>query len=140
MIVDTGLITSMVITGVIFIAAFASGVALSVGIGLSGASLHLSVAKGITRESTKKFTVKQEKLDSIKLLAQSKLDSVANIISQAIQDGDISDTEFHKVLQERENYRRLKSVIRNQTRAKIKDITKEQRNNCLDRTIRTVGL
>ena len=35
------------------------------------------------------FTVKQEKHDAIKLLAQSKLNSIANIISQAMQDGDI---------------------------------------------------
>ena len=45
-------------------------------------------------KSLKIFTVKQEKHDAIKLLAQSKLDSIANIISQAMQDGDISP---HKV-------------------------------------------
>ena len=125
MIVDTGLITSTVITGGISVAAFASGVGLPVGIALSGTSLVLSLATVITRKSTRTFTVEQEKQDSIKLLAQSKLDSIANIISQAMQDGDISHTEFHKVLQERENYRKLKAEIRNQTKAKVKQITKE---------------
>ena len=38
-IVETGLITSTVITGGIYIAAFASGVGLPVGIALSGTSL-----------------------------------------------------------------------------------------------------
>ena len=47
------------------------------------------------------------------LLAQSKLDSMADIISQAMQDGDISPSEFHKVLQESEKYRKLKADIRN---------------------------
>ena len=94
-IVDTGLITSTVITG-----SFASGVGLSVGIALSGTSLLLSLVTVITRKSFKIFTVKQEKHDAIKLLAQSKLDRIANIISQAMQDGDISPTEFDKVLQE----------------------------------------
>ena len=42
--------------------------------------------------------VKQGKHDANKLLAQSKLDSITDIISQAIQEGDISPTEFHKVL------------------------------------------
>ena len=93
-IVDTGLITSTVITGGISIAAFANGVGLPVGIALSGTSLLLSLATAITRKSFKIFTVKQEKHDAIKLLAQSKLDSIANIISQAMQDGDISP---HKV-------------------------------------------
>ena len=55
--------------------------------------------------------MKEEKHDAIKLLAQSMLDSVADIISQAMQDGDISPTEFHKVLQEREKYRKLKNDI-----------------------------
>ena len=60
-ILDTGLITSTVITGAIYIAAFASGVALSVGIALSGTSLLLSLATVITRKYFKTFTVKQEK-------------------------------------------------------------------------------
>ena len=131
-IVDTGLITSTVITGGISIAAFASGVGLPVGIALSGTSLLLSLATVITRKSFKTFTVKQEKHDSIKLLAQSKLDSIANIISQAMQDGDISPTEFHKVLQEREKYRKLKADIRKQVKNKVKQITKEQREETLE--------
>ena len=77
------------ITGGISIAAFASGVGLPVGIALSGTNLLVSLATVITRKSFKTFTLKQEKHDAIKLLAQSKLNSIANIISQAMQDGDI---------------------------------------------------
>ena len=131
-IIDTGLITSTVIAGGISIAAFASGVGLPVGTALGGTSLILSLATGITRKSFKTFTVKQEKHDAIKLLAQSKLDSITDIISQAMQDGDISPTEFHKVLQEVEKYRKLKADIRNLAKAKIKQITKEQREELLE--------
>ena len=131
-IVDTGLITSTVITGGIRIAAFAKDVGLPVGIALSETSLLLSLATTITRKSFKIFTVKQEKHDAIKLLAQSKLDSITNIISQAMQDGDISPTEFHKVLQEVEKYRKLKADIRNQAKTKVKEITKEQREEILE--------
>ena len=49
-IVDTGIITSTVITGGITIAAFASGVGLPVGIALNGTSLILSLATVITRK------------------------------------------------------------------------------------------
>ena len=129
----TGLIISTIITGGMFVAAFNNGVGLAVGIGLSGTSLLLSVATAITRKSTKTFTVKQEKHDSIKVLAQSKLDSIANIISQAMQDEDISNIEFQKVLQEREKYRRLKAEISKQTRTKIKEITNEQREELLEK-------
>ena len=131
-IVDIGLITSTGITGGISIVAFASGVGLPVGIALSGTSLLLSLANAITQKSFKIFTVKQEKHDAIKLLAQSKLDSIANIISQAMQHGDISPTEFHKVLQEVEKYRKHKAYIRNQAKAKVKEITKEQREEILE--------
>ena len=67
------------------------------------------------RKCSRSLTVKQGKHDAIKLLAQSKLDSIADIISRAMQDGDISHTEFDKVLQEVEKYRKLKADIRNQT-------------------------
>ena len=80
-IADTGLITSTVITGGTSIAAFASGVALPVGIALSGNSLLLSLATVITQKLFKNFTVKQEKHDTIKRLTQSKLDDIANTIS-----------------------------------------------------------
>ena len=131
-IVDTDLITSTVITGGIFIAAFASDVGLPVGIAISGTSLLLSLATSITRKSFKNFTVKQEKHDSIKLLAQSRLGSIANIISQAMQDRDTSPTEFQKVLQEVEKYRKRRAGIRNQAKAKVKQIKKEQREQLLE--------
>ena len=126
-IVDTGLITSTVITGGISTAAFASGVGLPVGIALGGTSLLFSFVTAITRKSFKIFTVKQKKHDVIKLLSQSNLDSMVNIISQAMQGGVISPTEIHKVLQEEEKYRKLKADIRSQVKAKVKEITKEQR-------------
>ena len=47
-IVDTGLITSMVITGGISTAALASAVVLPVGIALGGTNLLLSLATAIT--------------------------------------------------------------------------------------------
>ena len=131
-IVGTGLITSTVVTGENSIAAFASSVGLSVGIALSGTILLLSLSTAITRKYFKTFTIKQEKHNAIKLLAQSKLDIIANIISQAMQDGYISSIEFHKVLQEVEKYRKRKADIRNQAKAKVKQITKEQREKLLE--------
>ena len=125
-IADTGLFTSTMITGGIYIAVFASSVGLPVGIALSGTSLLLSLATVIPQKSFKTFTVKQEKHNSIKLFAQSKLGSIANIILQAMQDGDISPTESYKVLQEAEKYRKIRADIRNQAKAKVKQITKEQ--------------
>ena len=98
---------------------------MPVGIVLDATSLASSLGTLITRKSSKTLTVKQAKFNSIKLLAQSKLDSIANIISQAMQGGDISSTEFHKILQEVEKYRKLKVDIRNQAKLRAKQIKEE---------------
>ena len=118
------------ITGGISIAVFASGVGLPVGISLSGTSLLLSLATTIRRKSFKIFTVKHY---AIKLLVQSKLDSIANIISQTMQDIDISLSELCKVLQEVEKDRRLKAIIRNQAKAKVKKTRKNSEKKYLNK-------
>ena len=98
--VDSGLITSTVITSVVFIDAFERNVGMPVGIALSGNCLFFSLVAKITRRPFKIFSVKQENHDAFKLLALSKLRSIPDIISQAMQYGGISPIEFHKVLQE----------------------------------------
>ena len=81
--------------------------------------------KSYYKKSFKKFTVKQEKHNAIKLLAQSKLVGIANVISQIIQGGDILSTEFHKVLQKLEQYLILKTNIRNAAKTKVRQITEK---------------
>ena len=49
-----------------------------------------------------------------------------------MQDEDISPTEFHKVLPEVEKYWNLKADIRNQAKAKVTEITKEQGEKLLE--------
>ena len=114
------------------IAAFSGDVGLPVGVALGRTSLLFSLATVITQKYFKIFLVKREKQDAIKLLAQSKLDSVANIILQAMQVGDASPAEFHKILQEVEKHRKIKADIRNQGKAKVKEITKEQGEELLE--------
>ena len=46
--------------------------------------------------------------------------------------GDISPPELHKVLQEVEKYPKLKADIRNQAKAKVKEISKEQQEELLE--------
>ena len=114
------------IAGEVSIPTFANGAGLPVGAVIGGLRVVLSLLAVATRKFFRSQTVKQGKHDAIMLLAQSKLDNIADIISQAMQGGDISPTEFHKVLQDREKYRKLEADIRNQTKAKVKQIEKEQ--------------
>ena len=50
-----------------------------------------------------------------------------------MQDGDISPTEFHKVLLQVEKYRKLKADIRNEAKAKVKRLRKNSENNYLNK-------
>ena len=131
-IADTDLITSAVLTRGISIAALASGVGLPFGVALGKASLLFSLVTPAIRKYLEASIVAREKHDSIKVLAQGKLDSIANTISQAMLDGDISPTEFHRILQEKEKYCKLKADINNQAMAKLKNIVKEQREKILE--------
>ena len=128
----TGLITTTAISGGISIAAIASGIGLPVGMTLSATSLPPSLATTITRKTTSIFNSKEKKHDDIRLLAQSKLDSISGIISQAIQDENVSSTEFHKILQKTENYRKLKADIRVPENTKQAKLSKEQREELLE--------
>ena len=131
-VLDTSLITTTAITGGISIAAIANGIGFPVGINLSATSLRLSLATTITRKTMSIFKSKEKKHEHIRLLAQSKLDSISETISQAIQDENVSPTEFHKILQETENYQKLKADIRKQAKTKQAKLSKEQREEILE--------
>ena len=92
-------------TGKVSMAECASGVASS------ETSSFFFLVTVTTGKSFKIFTINQEKHNAIKLLAQSKLDNIADIVSQAMQDEDISSFEFHKVLQEAENITNLRLIL-----------------------------
>ena len=78
---DTSLIASSVIIRGNSIAALASGVGLHDGAVLGGFRAALSLPTIFTRKSSRSLTEKQAKHNSIKLLAQCKLDSITDIIS-----------------------------------------------------------
>ena len=131
LIVDTGLIITTVISGSASIATISSGVAIPIGIVLTGTSLLLSIATTVTRKSLNAIRVKQKKHDQIILLAQTKLESIQDIISKAVTDGNISDLEFERILSELDRYRTLKQEVRNKAKKKSESITDEQREAIL---------
>ena len=131
LIVDTGLIITIVISGTASIATISSGVAIPIGIVLTGTGLLLSIATTVTRKSLNAIRVKQKKHDQIILLAQTKLESIQDMISKALTDGNISDLEFERILSELDRYRTLKQEVRNKAKKKSESITDEQREAIL---------
>ena len=131
LIVDTGLIITIAISGTASIATISSGVAIPIGIVLTGTGLLLSIAATVTRKSLNAIRVKQKKHDQIILLAQTKLESIQDMISKALTDGNISDLEFERILSELDRYRTLKQEVRNKAKKKSESITDEQREAIL---------
>ena len=129
--VDTGLTTSTVITEWVSIAALVIGAGLSVGIGLSETSILFYLATTIPQKSLTTFTKMKGKYDATKMLVQSKLGSIADIVLLANQDADILSTEFHKVLEEVKKYHTLKIDIRNQEKSKVRQLEKEQQEELI---------
>ena len=50
---------------------------------------------------------KKKKLDKILILAESKFNSIETLISQALNDLDISHEEFKMILNEKDKYERM---------------------------------
>ena len=130
LILDIVLITLTFINAVSPVAAFGFG--LHVRISLGGAGTLSSLSRPFTPKFSKFFSAKPKKHHFFKLLAQNKLDSKTDIVSQAMQNEDISPDEFHRALQEVQKCRKHKVNIRNQAKTKVKQIIKEQREELLE--------
>ena len=131
-IVDHTLITTTVITGGGGLAALCTGVGIPISIALGSISICLSIATAITRKTNKIYDAKIKKHDKIGVLAQTKLDSIHDTVSKAIEDGHISPEEFQRIIQERQRYLLLKQQIRHRTKHVTDTINDEQRRAILD--------
>ena len=73
----------------------------------------------------KKLALKAEKHEKIKVLADSKLNTINDYISKALIDGDISNEEFKLILSELEKFQVMLEKIRSKVRGQIDKQTKE---------------
>ena len=71
----------------------------------------------ITRNKTKKH-------DKILMLAESKLDSIETLVSQALIDMEISHEEFNAIVREKQKYERMEENLKN--------VSKKQENKRLN--------
>ena len=131
-ILDHTLITATVITGSGSIVTLCTGVGLPASIALASVSLILSLTTAITRKTSKLYDTKAKKHDKITVLAQTKLDSVHDTVSKAINDRHISPEEFQRVIHEKQRYLLLKQGIRAKTKRVTDTINDEQRRAILD--------
>lgn len=82
-------------------------------------AISTGVISLVSSKVSKLLLSKTEKHERIKLIALSKLSSVNDLVSKALTDGKVSDTEFEIILAEMESYRNHKSQIRKKVRNEL---------------------
>ena len=79
----------------------------------------------ISKYISKKLKIKADKHKQIKILGESKLNTIYDHISKAIQDGTISDEEFSLILSEHSKFKSMIEDLRKKSNDKISQQEKE---------------
>ena len=116
--VDTGLISaSVILAGV--------GITVPIMLPLEIAAVVCGCMGVCVKLVRRKLMSKTQKHYEIKTLGESKLNSIKDLISKALQDGQISESEFKMVLNEMEKYSELKQEIKTTKNIEITDEEKK---------------
>ena len=86
-------------------------------------TLIFSITAGIIKRLLG-TTIKKKKHSQILMLAKSRYNIVEALISQALNDINISHKEFITILKEKDRYERTKENIRNKNEHKKQEIVK----------------
>ena len=106
--IDKILIILSATTGGISIISFTSVIGAPVGIANASFTLIFSLSTGIIKKLLNITRKKKKKHDKILMLAESKFNSIKTLISQALNDLDISHEEFKMILNEKDKYEKMK--------------------------------
>ena len=87
-------------------------VAASIVIALEAITLACGLAGIGCKFISRKLLLKARKHDEVRVLAESKLNSIADIVSNSLKNNAVSDDEFRLVLDEVGKYSEMKRQIR----------------------------
>ena len=104
----------------------ATGVGSVVSIPLGGIAIAGGLVSGASVALGKATMKKVEKHEGVKRTAESSLNTVNDLVSKALEDGQVSNEDFHHILREMENYRGHKAGIKHRTRADLIEMTAER--------------
>ena len=95
-------------TSGISIISFTSVIGTSVGKVSASFTLIFSLLTGIIKKLLSMTRKNEKKYDKILMLAESKFNSIEALTSQALNDLDISHEEFKMILNEKDEYKKMK--------------------------------
>ena len=114
-------ISDLVVLGssVSSIAVLSTIVAAPVAMALQVMAVGAGVFSMIGRVINRKLTLKAEKHEKIKTLAEAKLNTISDYVSKALEDDYISDEEYSLILNELVKFNEMKEEIRSKTKVSI---------------------
>ena len=110
--IEKNLIVLSGTTSGVSVLSFTSIVEATVEIESSSFTLIFSLTTGIVKKLLNITRNKKKKHDKILMLAKSKLNSIEILISQALNDMDISHKEYIIILKEKDKYERMKDILK----------------------------
>ena len=118
--IDKILIVLSATSGGVSIISFTSIIGAPVGIASASFTLIFSLTTGIVKKLLNITRNKKKKHDKILMLAKSKFNSIETLISQALNDMEISHEEFITIFKEKDRYEKMKENIREKNEYKKK--------------------
>ena len=127
--IGTVLVASSLGMGAVGVGLLSTIIAAPIVVALEAAAVACGLAGIAGKYISRRLLVKATKHDEIRVLALSKLNSITDVISNALRDGRISPEEFKLVLDEMEKYGLIKAKIQEKTRKAAQST--EARKNAL---------
>ena len=106
------------------IISFISIIGVPAGIASASFTLIFSITAGIIKKLLSTTIKKKKKHDQILMLAKNKYNTIEALISQALNDINISHKEFITILEGKDRYERMKENIRDKNGHKKQEIVK----------------
>ena len=125
--IDTVLVASSLGMGAVGVGLLSTIIAAPIVVALEAAAVACGLAGIAGKYISRRLLVKAKKHDEIRVLALSKLNSITDVISNALCDGRISPEEFKLVLDEMDKYGLMKAKIQEKTR-KAAQSTEAEKN------------
>ena len=100
-------------SGGISIISFTSVIGIPAGLASASFTLVVSLTTGIIKKLLKITRNKKKKNNKIIMLAKTKLNSIENLMSQALINLEISHEELKTIVNEKEKYEQMKENVGN---------------------------
>ena len=123
--IDTTLQAGGVALGVVGIGVLSTIAAAPVAIVCESVAIGAGFLSIVGGQVNKKLALKAEKHEKVKVLAESKLNTINSHISKALVDSVVSDSEYELILSELQKFKNLMKEIRTKTKIDIDEVTKE---------------